>query len=909
MKWRVGESIIQDFAFQLNDQGMLESITSAGFALTLTWSETQLPEGCQPTAFNEMPAIIQIVKSVPGYSETWVPTYTGELALADVTMTRSTGTVIHERYVSEDGSLPQQIPVQLVREVDGLPILNLVKQLDASATQIRVGSLQDGSEVITAEYDDLGNLRVLASPTLENLMLDYTLGREVASAQLQVSGSTRFAEYAYDHQAHRISGSDSPNPSSRRIYAYDGSRVIAIGEKDLYGTITWQYAIGHGPLGPVLLKDLTGGGYDYFIFTDHLGTPFGWLNPNTNQVFVTSYSPYGELMASPENRPPPFEKGNVATEFPLPPLPGFDAAPIGLGGHLYDHATGLTYMHHRYLHPRLGHFTTPDFRTPNIYDPSTLTQPYAYARGNAIMFWDLTGLETFRDKYKAGLDELAEEAAFSDSKIDRFYLHGVALGLSFVGAGYEVLNGVTFGSAQRIQEDLDKWENGRIDSDELWKRSTKNFGIGAAGVLLTAATGGGVTAIFSKLSTSALLAETAGGVAAGLAAQGYTDLVAIHFGEQDSFSSLGSYILAGTLGGFTGYAKYKASANGKASVPGDVCFTAGTQIPTQLGFKNIEDIQVGDQVWSKNPVSGEMGYKPVTQLFTTQPTQLVHLIYVKREHRSKTAQGDNQDEEGEPCELIGTPQHRVWSLDDQAWVEISDLQLGERLLLADSQHAYVLSQTLEEAPKGEHFTTYNFAVKDWHTYFAGPQDSQTAIWVHNEGNLCDNGVSKWAKRVGELGAEEGDRLLNKALSLRTITQADVQKIKAVAFSAPNNSAPGNVKFQRWRRGDPIDKPLPDGSAPSWDTVQSRYWKNRFEASKNTGEFTEANLQRMRRGTAPQDFNPRTGKWESRELHHVIPQRANGPNSPINLRELTPDWHAEMDAFRQVPGVRTSRGIR
>jgi hypothetical protein len=44
------------------------------------------------------------------------------------------------------------------------------------------------------------------------------------------------------------------------------------------------------------------------------------------------------------------------------------------------------------------------------------------------------------------------------------------------------------------------------------------------------------------------------------------------------------------------------------------------------------------------------------------------------------------------------------------------------------------------------------------------------------------------------------------------------------------------------------------------------------ASKNTGEFGKANLDRMKRGNAPQDYNPKTGQYESRELHHVDPQR-------------------------------------
>lgn len=61
---------------------------------------------------------------------------------------------------------------------------------------------------------------------------------------------------------------------------------------------------------------------------------------------------------------------------------------------------------------------------------------------------------------------------------------------------------------------------------------------------------------------------------------------------------------------------------------------------------------------------------------------------------------------------------------------------------------------------------------------------------------------------------------------------------------------GDVKFQRWSRGDAIDKPIADGTAPSWEAVQSPYWKNRYEVSRTTGEFSRANMRRMRRGVAP-----------------------------------------------------------
>ena len=73
------------------------------------------------------------------------------------------------------------------------------------------------------------------------------------------------------------------------------------------------------------------------------------------------------------------------------------------------------------------------------------------------------------------------------------------------------------------------------------------------------------------------------------------------------------------------------------------------------------------------------------------------------------------------------------------------------------------------------------------------------------------------------------------------------------------TASETVKFKKWDRGQRIDKPMPDGSNPDWDTVRSRYWKNRYEAAKDSGEFTKENLDRMNEGRAPLDYNPRDWK--------------------------------------------------
>ncbi len=163
-----------------------------------------------------------------------------------------------------------------------------------------------------------------------------------------------------------------------------------------------------------------------------------------------------------------------------------------------------------------------------------------------------------------------------------------------------------------------------------------------------------------------------------------------------------------------------------------------------------------------------------------------------------------------------------------------------------------------------------------------------------------------------LSAEQGEYL--SALGFFTLASIDLmpggkagagQAVKKITARAGGSGAKGGVKFKHWKNGDAIDKPMPDGSAASWNTVRSRYWKNRSTASN--GEFSKENLARMRQGKAPMDYNSRTGKFEPRELHHVTPQRAGGNNNPLNLRELSPDQHGAVDPFRHT--VPTKSGIR
>lgn len=181
---------------------------------------------------------------------------------------------------------------------------------------------------------------------------------------------------------------------------------------------------------------------------------------------------------------------------------------------------------------------------------------------------------------------------------------------------------------------------------------------------------------------------------------------------------------------------------------------------------NIEYVQLGDLAWSRCDETGTEGFRPVTALFVTHPVELIHLSY----RREGGSAGDDPDLSDvalakSDSTLVGTRVHPFWSVDRAAWVDMGDLIVGERLRLRDGSFATVTRVQVEQAPcfepawiagsavtgtLGTHadphtgrFTTYNFEVAQWHTYFAAPVGSTgtgDAVWVHNLNvGVCDKG--------------------------------------------------------------------------------------------------------------------------------------------------------------------------
>lgn len=163
------------------------------------------------------------------------------------------------------------------------------------------------------------------------------------------------------------------------------------------------------------------------------------------------------------------------------------------------------------------------------------------------------------------------------------------------------------------------------------------------------------------------------------------------------------------------------------------CFVAGTMvaIPTHDGvsYKLIEDITVGDMVYSYDEITDSIGINVVTEIFENSTDVLVSI---------KVA--------GE--EIISTMNHPYYNPTTGCWVEAGSLSVGDEVLLLDGSTATVDAIAVSfcnDTP------VYNFSVEHHHTYFVGAG----SVLVHNKCNVLQakktEGIQKaWKKELDDV---------------------------------------------------------------------------------------------------------------------------------------------------------------
>jgi hypothetical protein len=139
------------------------------------------------------------------------------------------------------------------------------------------------------------------------------------------------------------------------------------------------------------------------------------------------------------------------------------------------------------------------------------------------------------------------------------------------------------------------------------------------------------------------------------------------------------------------------------------CFVAGTLVVTACGWVPIEEVQVGDWVWARDEVTGEVRLCEVEETYRNESPVILEV----------TAGGET---------LATTPGHPFW-VQDHGWKDAGELEVGDRLMNLRGESVVV--EDIRRRPVPE--AVYNFSVAGLHTYFVG----QGGIWVHNNsGSGC-----------------------------------------------------------------------------------------------------------------------------------------------------------------------------
>ncbi|MGN0496234.1 MAG: polymorphic toxin-type HINT domain-containing protein [Lachnospiraceae bacterium] len=146
------------------------------------------------------------------------------------------------------------------------------------------------------------------------------------------------------------------------------------------------------------------------------------------------------------------------------------------------------------------------------------------------------------------------------------------------------------------------------------------------------------------------------------------------------------------------------------------CFTGDTLVSTEYGLRPIEDIQVGDYVWSENTETGEKELKKVLSVSVTETTVLVHVY---------TEDGTE----------INTTENHPFFVEGKGWCVASELEQGDVLHTQDGSVEIVSDVTIEQLE--EAVKVYNLEIEDSHTYYVSDRE----VLVHNRCELGENMIN------------------------------------------------------------------------------------------------------------------------------------------------------------------------
>ena len=135
------------------------------------------------------------------------------------------------------------------------------------------------------------------------------------------------------------------------------------------------------------------------------------------------------------------------------------------------------------------------------------------------------------------------------------------------------------------------------------------------------------------------------------------------------------------------------------------CFVAGTKVKTENGYKNIEDIKIGEKIYSYNLENNELELKKV-----------INTIESSTIDTYKMTIGDKTVEM--------SPRHQIYII-DKGWTRAYDVKSGDMMLSINGEKIKITN--IEYKKYDEPIKTYNLTVEGNSNYFV----TDIQVLVHN----------------------------------------------------------------------------------------------------------------------------------------------------------------------------------
>jgi len=233
---------------------------------------------------------------------------------------------------------------------------------------------------------------------------------------------------------------------------------------------------------------------------------------------------------------------------------------------------------------------------------------------------------------------------------------------------------------------------------------------------------------------------------------------------------------------------------------------------------NIEDVKVGDLVYSYNTLTGEVGLREVTATSSNTSNHINYLTIADENGHEQTI----ETTDGHPFWVVTDGpdlsraardyvfENDVWLFHDDVtptefgyWVEAKDLRVGDVFLGANGELSTLTNAVRVEQEGG--IGIFNFTVEGNHNYFILAKDfnyGQSCVLVHN------NSPRPERMKPGMRAWDEGEGF-NPPKKMSGLDKADLGKARAALDSNKEFSDFFHKKIQEGHKAGGYDVSNPD----------------------------------------------------------------------------------------------------